>query len=360
MMRFVACVKGLYEYRRSMITGMKRSGRIPSLDGIRAIAVLLVVLGHAHSRPDGPGWLAPVGDFATLGVRIFFVLSGFLITGLLLKEHKTTGTVSLRNFYIRRAYRIFPAAIAAVIGIAIISHHFIDKWDVIWSFLYLQNYNGNAHWSLNHMWTLAVEEQFYLVWPFLLSHFFNKRYKVLLAALVIAPLCRAGFGYVGLHQAEAEWFPCVVDSLATGALLAIGQEQVRILTRWLSGWTIPIFLVFAYASTLRLPPGVQPLLLIGLENVSIALAIQHCIDHPYFLLNWRPVIWLGGLSYSWYLWQMPFFQPGMHGWQTRFPVNILCGFVLAVVCHYSIEKPFLRLRELRHPHVKSSKVASLA
>ena len=141
--------------------GLKRS-QLPALDGIRAIAAFLVVISHA-----GYAWV-PAG----LGVLAFFVLSGFLITWLLLKEDAKYGEVSLRLFYARRALRIFPAFYvywALVVGSRLLLDRPLIWTQAIASFFYVTNYyqaiNGDPNTSLSHTWSLGIEEQFYFLWP---------------------------------------------------------------------------------------------------------------------------------------------------------------------------------------------------
>ncbi|MGC2321688.1 MAG: acyltransferase [Terriglobales bacterium] len=139
-----------------------RSSRIPALDGMRALAVFLVILYHFSFD-----W-AP----ASLGVLGFFVLSGFLITWLLLKENDKTGTISLSGFYKRRSLRIFPAFYAYCGGwllLLLLTGHKVVWAEVISAFCYISNYYQAffhpADSFVTHTWSLAIEEQFYLLWP---------------------------------------------------------------------------------------------------------------------------------------------------------------------------------------------------
>src|SRR5579872_915461 len=141
-------------------------GRIPSLDGLRAISIALVFLGHIVATRGAPQALNPFIHVGNLGVKVFFVISGFLITTLLLKEYSRTGRVSLRGFYTRRTLRIFPAFYTYV-GIIIILHLLgfvaLRENDLIHAITYTMNYQVTREWELNHLWSLAVEEQFYLL-----------------------------------------------------------------------------------------------------------------------------------------------------------------------------------------------------
>jgi peptidoglycan/LPS O-acetylase OafA/YrhL len=145
---------------------------MPGLDGLRALAVIAVIVYHADSR-----WLS--GGF--LGVEVFFVISGYLITLLLLAERERTGAVSLVDFWKRRARRLLPALWTLLVGIVVYAAFFDDeklgnlRGDVIAGFLYVANWfqvwTGSSYTDdfafapLRHLWSLAVEEQFYIVWP---------------------------------------------------------------------------------------------------------------------------------------------------------------------------------------------------
>ena len=332
----------------------KTNRRIASLDGLRAVSISMVVLGHLFGRSLAhfhaawlAGYLGWLSHYSAFGVDVFFVISGFLITSLLLNERQRSGAISLRNFYVRRAYRILPAAYAVTLIIAVIWHNRISLWDVFCSLFYVQNFNPRASWSLGHMWSLAVEEQFYLLWPFLLDHFFRYRYRLVIAAMVAAPFFRAFCGHMGWHHAEASWFPCTMDALATGCLLALLMKERQINWAAFSGWFFPVLVGVLAIPQFSYPHGVQPLIMLSLQNLGIAFCIQQCIRKEYWILNQKPIIWIGVLSYSIYLCQEPFFQMHRTNVFERFPLNLVGVMAAAIACHYLVEKPFLRMRERR-------------
>lgn len=323
--------------------------RIASLDGLRAVSIFLVLLGHSIATTHVPHSYIRFARYGETGVVVFFVISGFLITSLLLKEREKTGTISLSRFYVRRAYRILPASYAVTIGIAIVWHNRIQLRDMLCSLFYVQNFNWKASWSLGHMWSLAVEEQFYLLWPFLLNRFFKHRYRIAFAALIIAPFFRAASGKLGFHGAEVEWFPSAMDALATGCLLALCKEKVQAWSAATDKLFLPVVIGVLAIPQFSYPHGVQPLLMVSLQNLGIAFCVEHCMRKRYWILNWKPVMWIGVLSYSIYLCQEPFFQRQSPNIFERFPLNLLCILLAAMACHSLIEKPFLRLRERREP-----------
>jgi len=153
-------------------TPSRFGGRIPSLDGIRAISIGLVIFSHLAGTHHFPvRWSIFSSDLGMLGVRVFFVISGFLITTLLLEEYADSGGISLPWFYFRRTLRIFPAAYAFIAVIFIL--HGLDlvslqSRDMLHALTYTMNYSQDSFhrhsWTMYHLWSLSVEEQFYLLW----------------------------------------------------------------------------------------------------------------------------------------------------------------------------------------------------
>jgi len=233
------------------------SRRIPSVDGLRAISIGLVLFGHLAGTSNffPRSTFAPLGDFGNLGVRVFFVISGFLITFLMLDEIEATGTVSLKLFYLRRTLRIFPASyayilfvlIASMLGLATLS-----PGDLFHGLTYTMNYDKHASWLVGHLWSLSVEEQFYLLWPVVIA-LFGIRHATLIAssALWIAPLCRLAIQIFlpASRYAIRWWFPTIMDPIATGCLLAISRNRLEpaslylcvLRSRWFALIPVPRF-----------------------------------------------------------------------------------------------------------------------
>ena len=333
------------------------STRIPSLDGLRAISILLVIAGHwaelrYHSSPAAD----VAGAFANLGVRIFFIISGYLITTLLLKEHTKTSTIRLGEFYVRRAYRILPAAAAFMLPVFVIFWHELGWYHMAAAALYLANFDWTHPWFLGHLWSLSVEEQFYFLWPGVLKKWYRHRVAILAGAVAFAPLYRVACHFLQLHGKADETFPAVADILAIGCLLATFVARP---VRWAggvfarfsrpgAGWVgmmiLPVVLVPIYVGLLRF--RTTPLLLFVLwpvMHLSIAGLLLHVVQRPYWILNVRPVVWLGKISYSLYLWQQVFVY-GTH------PRPWYFGFFavgVASASYYFVEQPMLRVRERR-------------
>ena len=159
------------------------------LDGLRGVAVLFVVIGHGLVFRFGRGY--SWGQFAILGVLIFFVLSGFLITGLLCAEERQFGRISLRDFYLRRAFRILPA-FSVFLGTVILLVHLglitESRRTIIAALLFIKNFMGSGPSTLGHLWSLSMEEQFYLVWPIL--------FRLVRRRFLLAPTLGLIFGIV--------------------------------------------------------------------------------------------------------------------------------------------------------------------
>lgn len=340
------------------------AGRIPALDGLRALSILLVLWCHGSLTRGAPGhfgWERWLGDFGLLhgefGVSVFFVISGYLITTLLMKEREQTGRISLGSFYVRRAFRIFPAAYLYLLVITVLEWHSIAKLPLLAGWLYGMDFIRKRPWDLLHLWSLGVEEQFYLLWPAALILFWKQKEKIAMGAILAAPLFRIAFRFGGLHGIMQYAFPCVEDALAAGCLLAMCRN--RIPTKRVDRWILPI-LIFALAvNQFHFPFGVYPLLLQTPRNLCIALLVDHCIRKEYRVLNWRPMVWLGSISYSLYLWQMPFMNAV--GWLhpgrlwLDFPYNMGCALVVGCGSFYLVERPVLRLRDriFRRPYVEA-------
>ena len=218
-----------------MSNPFKRSGAdtIAGLDGLRALSVLCVVYGHLLWVPSFPfKGLVRVLNPAGLGVNVFFVISGFLITTILLKEKDATGRVSLRRFYLRRSLRIFPAYyvfLICVFALAFAGVIALERSDYLYTLSYTFNLKGHqATWWVGHTWSLAVEEQFYLLWPLCVSRLRTTTLTRLAIGFVAAgPVCRALLLFAPVAIADHWYFalPAVGDPIAVGALIALLRAE---------------------------------------------------------------------------------------------------------------------------------------
>lgn len=327
---------------------MDTERRLPSLDGIRAIAISLVIYWHLWLPTH---WKSIRFDWGTLGVYIFFVLSGFLITSLLMRESERLQSVSLKNFYTRRFFRIIPPLLLFLLGVRIfmtLGFPLCSNRGILFSLSFLRNYRSGPL-VFNHLWSLSVEEQFYLVWPFLFTRLSRQTLsRLLTGVIVIVPIIRlvavlwVGDQYVW-HTEQ------VADGLAWGCLLAIRQPDLRAnrLYQWFSrSYATAVLPCMMVAGAYCYPLSLNALLGKSAIFLSVALGIDLLMLRPKSVVgrmfNIPSLMWLGKISYSLYLWQQIFLlaRPGQYG---RFPVNLCLSFLCAVLSYYFIEQPAIRL-----------------
>jgi peptidoglycan/LPS O-acetylase OafA/YrhL len=338
--------------------------KIPSLDGLRAVSILLVMLAHVNGTanfPSGlPRWLV---DHGSLGVQIFFCISGFLITSLLLEERRNTGKISLKLFYARRTLRIFPALYAFLLVTAALCSLrmlVLPAYNYLHAATYTMNYVSHGAWWTGHLWSLSVEEQFYLVWPMLICLAGSR--LALTTALWVAITAPVILGALHILRAPVsgnvwQWFPLVADSIASGCILAgalpklLKNAGVQIALRARAGLLVPGLILCL--DCLRPHPGA----FFPTGQILVNTGICYCIlrftqfpsDTAGRILNSRPLVWLGVLSYSLYLWQQPFLDRSSHQPWTAFPLNCICALAAAAGSYWLIEKPLLSLRRRFRP-----------
>jgi peptidoglycan/LPS O-acetylase OafA/YrhL len=300
----------------------------PDIEGLRAVAVVMVMLDHA-------GLSALSGGF--IGVDVFFVLSGFLITGLLLKEMETRGCISLTRFYARRFRRLLPAGSLVLIATLISSYALLDTdranriaTDARWSTLFAANFRfiqqGTDYFAaqlppspLQHFWSLAVEEQFYAVWPavMIVSATMLKRIPLRLKLSVILAGIIAASLFWSIHQtridATAAYFSPFprAGELGVGTLLAVMAERVRrINSRWLgealsgAGLALIVLTGVAFDEATKFP-GVAVMAPVAGAAMVVAGGTIAPAGGGERLLRLPPFQWVGKLSYSLYLWHWP-------------------------------------------------------
>lgn len=327
-----------------------RTQRIPSLDGLRAISITLVILSHLVKWKHVS--LDVIGSYGALGVFIFFVLSGYLITNLLLGEYARTGTVSLRDFYVRRAFRIFPAALVFLVVVIVLYWHEMRWFHIGAALLYVANMDLTRPWIFGHLWSLSIEEQFYLLWPFAVKKWYRHRTLIVVCAFLATPVFQTALYGFRVHNGLIGSLPVFSSQLATGCLLAIVAPRIPripgyVALAMLAAFVcIPWYPAISSARTLFMLFVLRPIL-----HVAMAGIVLHVIQVPYKALNWPPVAWLGKISYSLYLWQELFcsnaaFHAGY--------VLVLPALACACLSYYLVEQPMLRLREKLAHKPKSS------
>jgi peptidoglycan/LPS O-acetylase OafA/YrhL len=340
-----------------------RFRHFPQLDGLRGSAVLIVVVGHTLVFRLGFGnrWT----HFALLGVLIFFVLSGFLITGLLCSEERIFNKISLKNFYLRRAFRILPALSVFILIVCLLIRLDLvvdTPWTTVAaSAMFLKNIVGSGI-TMAHLWSLSLEEQFYLVWPILFSVIGRRRllaptlglivgivvYRT--AAINIAPHLHG----LGIFELRSDFR---MDSILLGCALALlldrlpaQPNQFAPLVRWATHpiWTVPLLLFWTLYCDI--PPlwsvylTVQTILVCGLVFSAIAFP-DSVLGH---VLRRRSICLVGLISYSLYLWQQLFLVTNEPDWGVirDFPLCLFVAGAAAVLSYFMVERPFLQLKRL--------------
>jgi peptidoglycan/LPS O-acetylase OafA/YrhL len=345
--------------------------RLPSLDGLRAVAILLVLVSHCQYAAGFPAGSAPLLFMffdGELGVRIFFVISGFIITRLLLDEELAQGGISLRRFYLRRTFRILPIYFAYLGLLALLSlaGRYADSpssW--LGCLTFTRNMMGRGDSATVHFWSLAIEEQFYLCWPLLFCLLGLGRRRALAAALLLSLVLvsiavrswssPAGLGGTLLARLfGARSLLRYADSLALGCLGAFLHERLISRERGGLAWSAALLLVAEQLCDRVGPPlsaihAVMPAL-----QAATAVSLLLCLLTPsrgglYFMLNRKFVMRVGVLSYSLYVWHFVFlssFAPRACPWPLlqHWTLWWIPAFAVAMLSYEFLEVPFLRLR----------------
>jgi peptidoglycan/LPS O-acetylase OafA/YrhL len=346
----------------------KEGGYVPALDGVRAVAVLLVLLFHLRV----PGFRA-----GFVGVDVFFVLSGFLITSLLLEEIRRTGRVSLPEFWARRARRLLPAVVLVllVVGIAtwttatyterasvrgdlLATTGYVANWRMISTSSYFADTGVDS--PVEHTWSLAIEEQFYLVWPVLVFWIaaFGKgpRTAVGLAALLVASvsamllalLWSPGAVERAYMGTDARIFEPLLGA-AGAAFVASPRGRARL--ERAGPWVLGAGAAALLTGLVGIAPGGRGYFFGGAVLVSLGtLAIvaplwigAGGIARP--VLSWGPLAWIGVVSYGAYLWHWPLTlwlrvrEPGVDALAFRQVAAALLTFAIAAISYYALERP---------------------
>ncbi len=350
----------------------------PEFDGLRAVAALAVVLGHSAVA----GSFLKLLNVPGIAVRFFFVLSGFLITLILLEmKGRVEGRVSrageeLKIFYIRRSLRIFPPYYAFLLFFLVIGTPFVVE-TFAWHATYLSNvyplFHGPLQSPVAHFWTLAVEEQFYLFWPFLVMLVPRRALKPVLITIIIGALAfRCAMVAIDFNK-EARGiltFACL-DALGVGGLLAVlfregTQSSLRTIAalRRVGYWcALPILLACIALSH----PEIGMLTLHGtlgrfaMAFVSVAVLIEFTTPSKGVaarLLRTPVMRYLGQISYGIYIYHFPFLKLATDlataGWlpsdhSLRFPFVLACTLLVASLSWFLLERPCCNLKRFFQP-----------
>jgi peptidoglycan/LPS O-acetylase OafA/YrhL len=337
-----------------------QSGHIPSLDGLRAVSIMIVLLSHFVNANLFPGGL---------GVYVFFVISGFLITRLLFGERKKSGRISLANFYFRRALRLYPVVLVftgAVLAAMLVRHHSFDVREPLSALFYFANYlywDGTPRTApFSIFWSLSIEEHFYFLLPTLVLLLGADPRRVLVAMLSV---CVAS---LALRLTVAAAHPELLtthffyyrtefrlDSLAFGVALAALCEMEfgrRLILRLARPEIFCASLLIILVCLLYRNGYFRETVRYTLLGISITLAISYILFRRTIvadILNSAVFVWVGLLSYSLYIWHfvapqiLAFLLPDLPRWHAAGALLVI-SFITAAMSYYFLERPLLRLR----------------
>ena len=361
---------------------MKNKSVIKGFDTLRAFSILLVIITHLgfHDYFIGNTFrkdrLWPLISGLT-GVQIFFSLSGFLITHLLVKEKLGIGRIDFKKFYVRRFLRLLPPLLVFYF-IYLVSVYWnyipLNIHGLIFSFFYVYNFIPNSFYSgeLGHMWSLAVEEQYYIIWPFiigLISCFKKGLYIIGLLLLVsiaaVYLLPQVSFNWHNksyllddTFQLERWFIPAIVPVMigsAAGILVNYRYNQLELILRnkfiWLS------IAVLFYLCPLYLPIIMLPIKFVfqSLGIVILLLLIFYNQEsNAVRIIHKQPFIYIGKISYGIYIYQGFFLMtgPGSQLKFQQFPLNIILTIVIAVISYEFIERKILKFKKKYQPSIQ--------
>lgn len=337
----------------------------PDIQGLRAVAILLVVLYHAGVPGFGGGYV---------GVDVFFVISGYLITGQLVGEAVKTGRVSLTRFYLKRVRRLMPSAVLVIVVTLLVARVFAPPLfslslsvDGIFAALYTLNYRlaaeginyqnaGAAPSAFQHFWSLGVEEQFYVFWPLLIiaaivltRRWWRNPLPVLFLMVIVVSLyisqhllaVDAPMSYFGVQSRAWEFAVGAIVALASGPLARM-RPRIRAVVFFV-GLALIIGVGFSYNAATQFP-GVHAVIPVGGTALVISAGCGQSLKAE-FILGVRVMQWLGKVSYPWYLWHWPILILAPYIWPRvtfTWPVKLaLVVFSLAPAAwtYYTLEAP---------------------
>lgn len=352
----------------------------PVLDGLRGVAVLIVMLYHLELLVPELNMFVR-GGF--LGVDVFFVLSGFLITSVLMKEYSRTGKISLKNFYWRRFLRLAPAFWVFLLVMYIFGNTILppreaaviyENDNFLYSFFYAMNWHRafgfGATGNLNHTWSLAIEEQFYIVWSlFLVGAYFFCRNRKQIFLLTLATVLGLTFlrSFRAISGTETTILYYSTESRIDAILIGCGAAMIfgwRLIDREffrsknfgraaVFAGALSMAIIFSFSHEDRLLyAGAMTVF-----SISVSLVILWLITNEESYLSrvfaFTPLRLAGQISYALYLWHYAFFEFGKKYFSSGFlqvSVGISLAFAVSVMSYFLIEKPFLQMKSKFSDH----------
>lgn len=340
-----------------------KSTYFAGLDGLRAVSVMIVFLAHA-----GLGHIVPGG----FGVTVFFFLSGFLITSLLVREHETYGSISISAFYLRRLVRLVPPVLLTI-GLAVIAVWFgfaqggLDPWTIFSQVFFFFNYYTQSDLAepsvsgLGILWSLSVEEQFYLVFPFVFIALVRSRWNIpVIAAITVLVLVWRVIRFEVFQHSHYEIYISTdtrIDSILFGCLLALVSarypERLTFIAR--QKWVmLALALCVIVLSFVVRDPTFRATLRYSVQGLALIPIFYLAVNHPntwlFSWLNWMPIRRLGQYSYTFYLSHFVIINMLIFNglYEENMIVLMLIAFVLTILYSFLVyryvEKPLHPLR----------------
>jgi len=346
----------------------KKLGYIPELDGLRGISILAVMFFHSGS--------AMIGGY--IGVDVFFVLSGFLITSIIVNEYNETSALNYKVFYIKRLLRLGPALIFMLITFTLLSYLFLSEEkassnliDALISLFYVSNWARvfELHppdW-LGHTWSLSIEEQFYFLWPIVLVTILRlckSRWTVAFIAFSIAILAwflriyltLDGSSYTRVYfgldtRADALMIGCVLGIITSSSLLT--DKIQKILSKWLFVLA-PVIVIYLgiVAFTMAADHPQTNYWVFFSVALSTAIFLAHLLINSktliHKLLSMKWLVWVGSISYGLYLWHYPIFRLMKsleYQWEVIMTLGVIVTFTISIFSYYVLEKPILKMKK---------------
>jgi peptidoglycan/LPS O-acetylase OafA/YrhL len=355
-------------------SGEVRFGHHAVLDGVRGIAVLMVVVTHFASLSAANYHYFHPG---LLGVDIFFVLSGFLITSILLQEFETSHSINLKRFYVRRFLRLMPAYWACVLFMHFVGPRWLGPWEaehagsngtLFFALIYMTNWqevSGHYVGVFNHLWSLAVEEQFYLIWaPLFLALLLKMKSRVSIAGATLSLIIllfvsfemKIGLGTVSegyLYAAtDCRLIPLLLGALASMAFLWKSLPAKFVASRWFDLLAFTSFLAAPVLASRFRTPFTSTYQVVPWFGLAWAIIILWMVTRRrtfvHSALSFPPLLWVGRISYGLYLWHyffVGFVRDQPWPLSAKLAVGLALSFVVTTCSYYLLERPFLTLKE---------------
>jgi peptidoglycan/LPS O-acetylase OafA/YrhL len=326
--------------------GPPRLPYLPALDGLRGIAVLLVVIYHCDWIPGG-----------YIGVDVFFALSGYLITSLLYQEYQTAGKINFRSFYLRRALRLLPALIGVMLACLLFRHRYhlttlFSNAGLLAALFYVGNwvmaYQAGHLGAIGHTWSLAIEEQYYLLWPPALQ-FGLRRFslpKLRTGITVLYFLSLSACLWIGLYSTESRVYfasDTRAHAILLGSLLSLDDRRWPAWIGLIGAQGLGAISLFSHRHDASLLPALFLAPIFGAMLLAALTTRSESKNLLQTMFSVRPLVAVGKVSYGLYLWHLPLLVVYRdHFGNVR---TVALAVVCALASYYLIERPFLRLKK---------------